>query len=101
MGQLTVMFTRKQDFETGLPGPLYNVSECSSIEVLHHHPQLVLHQVAVMELNNVVVGMISHQYYLYQQSGGGGGGGREGGDGERGMDSEGQRGREEGESEGN
>ena len=82
MGQLTVMFTRKQVFETGLPGSLYNVSECSSIKVLHHHPQLVLQQIAVMELNNVVVGMISHQYYLYQLSGGEEGG--EGGDGEEG-----------------
>ena len=62
--------------QTGLPGSLYNISEGSPIKILHDHPQLFVHQIAIVELDNVLVRVVSHQHHLREA---GREGGREGG----------------------
>ena len=45
---------------------LYNASESTSVQILHHHPQLILNKIGVVELNNVVMTMVFHYHYLYE-----------------------------------
>ena len=51
-------------FSIHIPCILEHIGEGAGINELHHHPQLILHQVGVMELDNTVKGVVLHDHHL-------------------------------------
>ena len=44
-----------------------DVGEGAALQVLHHHPELVLHQVAVVHLHDVGVVIVPHDHHLVEE----------------------------------
>lgn len=55
------------------PGVSHDVCQSTALQELHHHPQLVAHQVAVVHLHHVLVLVVPHDHHLQAEWGGLGG----------------------------
>lgn len=56
-----------------VPGVRHDVGQRAALQELHHHPQLVAHQVAVVHLHHVLVLVVPHDHHLQAEWGGLGG----------------------------